>query len=145
MEVIKMLNTDLEVSRVCLGTAYFGTKTSSALSHLILQAYFDNGGNFIDTALQYANWISGENESEKTLGDFLFKNQLRDNVVISTKGFHSSDNGTEQILIDIDKSLANLRTDYIDIYFLHKDHKEFQVSDIIDKLFFAKNDPFWTI
>ena len=65
-------NTDLTVSAICLGTSNLGTTVSEADAFALLDAFVDHGGNFLDTAAVYANWIPGElSVSEKTLGRWM--------------------------------------------------------------------------
>jgi aryl-alcohol dehydrogenase-like predicted oxidoreductase len=92
-------------------------------SQKILRTYLDRGGNFVDTANFYTN-----GHSEKILGDFFSENRgLRDRVVLATKFFgnlHLGDPngggaGRKAILGQLEDSLRRLRTDYIDLYWLH--------------------------
>ena len=73
MNKINIKNTNLNLSELCLGTAYWGTKISSNNCEQILDRFIDFGGNFIDTALIYADWHEGKSESEKVIGKILKK------------------------------------------------------------------------
>ena len=65
-------NTILKPSAICLGTADIGSKIDRATSFRMLDAYREQGGNFLDSAEVYANWLPGEqNISEKTIGQWL--------------------------------------------------------------------------
>jgi aryl-alcohol dehydrogenase-like predicted oxidoreductase len=117
----------LRVSPFTLGTMTFGEDhgwgASPEESMNVLAAYLDHGGNSIDTANMYTN-----GHSEKIIGDFFAKNpERRDRVVIGTKFFgnlHIGDPngggvGRKGILHQLEDSLRRLRTDYIDIYWVH--------------------------
>ncbi|MFJ6080522.1 aldo/keto reductase [Streptomyces sp. NPDC092369] len=117
----------LNVSPFCLGAMNFGDAegfgTDVEESEKILQSYLDRGGNFLDTA----NFYTG-GQSETILGDFLAARPgLRDRLVLATKFYgnlHPGDpNGggasRKAILGQLEESLRRLRTDYIDLYWLH--------------------------
>ncbi|HVK25525.1 MAG TPA: aldo/keto reductase, partial [Actinokineospora sp.] len=61
----------LEVSRLCLGTMNFGTRTDEATSFAILDRFRDAGGTFLDTANNYNQWIGAGGDSEALLGRWL--------------------------------------------------------------------------
>lgn len=128
-------------TRIALGTLYFGSKISQYDSEKILDTYFEIGGNQIDTARSYANWLpNGESASEKTVGEWLHKSGMREKVFLGTKGGLMPRGYNEcranlsrtHLLHEIEKSLECLRTDYIDIYWLHRDEVNRPVEEIID-------------
>lgn len=115
----------LVVSPLALGTMTFGTArwgSADDVSQAIFNTYVDAGGNFVDTADVYAG-----GRSEELLGSYLADRKLRDNVVLATKfGFsaqagnpNASGNGRKNIHRALDGSLRRLRTDYVDLYWLH--------------------------
>ncbi|MER5911289.1 aldo/keto reductase [Streptomyces sp. NPDC001982] len=117
----------LKVSPFCLGAMNFGEDGGFGCgveeSEKILQTYLDRGGNFVDTANFYTN-----GHSEAILGDFLAARPgLRDRLVLATKFFgnlHLGDPngggaGRKAIIGQLEDSLRRLRTDYIDLYWLH--------------------------
>jgi aryl-alcohol dehydrogenase-like predicted oxidoreductase len=117
----------LRVSPFTLGTMTFGEDhgwgSSPEESKNILGAYLDRGGNSIDTANIYTN-----GHSEKIVGDyFAARPALRDRVVIGTKFFgnlyeydpNGGGPGRKAIVQQLENSLRRLRTDYVDIYWLH--------------------------
>ena len=140
MEYKILNNTDLKVSSASLGTDVYGTVLNKAQSYELLDTYTDLGGNIIDTALVYANWIPGEKSlSEKLIGSWMEERKNRHEIIISTKGAHPeimtiSRLSREEILGDIDKSLKHLKTDYIDIYWLHRDDENLPVGPIMETL-----------
>ncbi len=140
---IKIPTTELDVTRLCLGTASLGTKQSEAEGHALLDRYLDMGGNFIDTARVYSDWIEGERgRVERIMGDWLRKSPgKRDRFVLATKGMayewpEKSFNRVtyEYARMDIEKSLEVLGVDEIDLYFLHRDSLTLSPEEIIDFL-----------
>jgi len=117
-------NSGLAVSRVCLGTATFGQGgwgCDADTSTGILNAYTEQGGNFVDTADKYAGTLS-----EQIIGKWL-GGQNRDDLVIATKCFFkTSDNinsrglSRKHIISACEASLKRLQTDYIDLYQVHE-------------------------
>eukprot|EP00035_Acanthoeca_spectabilis_P037761 m.47271 g.47271 ORF g.47271 m.47271 type:complete len:362 (+) comp8840_c0_seq1:1032-2117(+) len=124
MKYVTLGTTGIKVSQICLGTMNFGSKDkpieeeAGALATL-LDAFVAKGGNFIDTADVYHG-----GRSEEALGHWLEK-QTRSSVVVATKVFFGgpgpNDAGLSKVhLIDaVEKSLARLRTSYIDVYQIH--------------------------
>ena len=121
MKKINLGTTGLEVTDMCLGTMMFGTTVDEKSALSVLDCYFENGGNFIDTSNNYAHWAGTGDESETLLGEWLKDRGCRDSVVIATKvGFDRHGKGAglkkEQIEYWIDESLRKLGTDYVDLY-----------------------------
>jgi aryl-alcohol dehydrogenase-like predicted oxidoreductase len=131
--------TDLEVSVIGLGTDYFGSTVDRKRSMEILDRYVELGGNFVDTAEVYACWIpGGEHQSEKLIGNWLRERGGRDQLIISTKGAHPRLESMsvprlskEEIEADLNSSLRRLGTDYIDIYWVHRDGPSVPVDQIL--------------
>ena len=97
MRTVSLGGSGAEVSALCLGTMYFGTKTDEATSVSLLDQYVEAGGSFIDTANAYAHWIEGGRggESELLLSRWLRDRGNRQRVFLATKvGFGFP--GTEQ-------------------------------------------------
>src|SRR5581483_3704812 len=91
MKTVLLPNTDLRVSQLCLGSTDIGSLIPPDASFALLDLFVSLGGNFIDTAHVYANWLPGfENSSEKTIGRWLKARSNRDQIVLSTKGGHPS-------------------------------------------------------
>ena len=131
-------STDLRVSPLVLGTGLFGSATSEDESFAILDAYTESGGNFLDTANVYAEWVEdGKGKSETTLGKWLKARNARDSVVLATKGAHAdieteASRMTEEFLDgDIALSLERLQVDSVDLYWLHRDDPAVPVCDIL--------------
>lgn len=115
----------LVVSPLALGTMTFGTARWGSVddvSQAIFNTYVGAGGNFLDTADVYAG-----GRSEELLGGYLAERKLRDSVVLATKfGFsaqagnpNASGNGRKNIYRALEGSLRRLKTDYVDLYWLH--------------------------
>ena len=131
MDYVKLGNTGLDVSPICLGCMSFGsakgwTHNEWALdeeaSRNIIKRALDLGINFFDTANVYAYGAS-----EEILGRALRDFANRDEIVIATKVFgkmRETPNGgglsRKAILFEIDQSLERLKTDYIDLYIIHR-------------------------
>ena len=130
-----------EVSALCLGTLNFGAGLEPAACNAMLDLFASKGGNFVDTAHVYSNWLEGEkSRSEKILGRWL-EHRDRKSVVIATKGGHFDFSAPQisrvvpsEIVRDIRESLEYLRTDYIDLFFLHRDNEALPVSALMDCL-----------
>ncbi|CUN75099.1 aldo/keto reductase [Clostridium disporicum] len=129
MEYIKLGNSDLNVSRICLGCMGFGDSNKGIHSWTldeeksteIIKKALDEGINFFDTAIAYQN-----STSEKYLGRALKKLAKREDVVIATKflprtqkEIDSNVTVKEHINNMLNQSLSNLETDYIDLYICH--------------------------
>jgi aryl-alcohol dehydrogenase (NADP+) len=111
----------LQVSALCLGTMMFGERTDAAEAGRIVDSAREAGVNFIDTADVYA-----KGESERITGRLIEAD--RDRWVLATKvanpmGDDPNRRGTSRkwILQAIDESLERLGTDYVDVYYLHRD------------------------
>ncbi len=132
-------NSELSVSGISLGSTGIGSAIGVEESFALLDQYAQAGGNFIDTAAVYANWLPGErNVSEKTIGRWMIERGVRDQMVVTTKGahpeletMHISRMSRREIEADLDDSLRNLQTDVIDLYLLHRDDTSRTVEEIL--------------
>lgn len=131
MEYVKLGNTGLDVSPICLGAMSFGTAVNwvhnqwaldEESSRTIIKRALDLGINFFDTANVYAYGAS-----EEILGRALNDFARRDEVVIATKVFSPMSKGPnggglsrKHIMSQIDQSLKRLRMDYVDLYIIHR-------------------------
>ena len=128
-------------SVIALGSTDFGGRFPEGQCRDFLDAYESIGGNFIDTARMYGDFINKRlGESEKVIGRWL-EGRDRDAFFVSTKGAHPDvdhmDVGRlsrEEITDDFRRSLENLRTDYVDIYWLHRDDVSRPAGDIAETL-----------
>lgn len=129
------------VSQFALGTMYFGSTVDEKNSYEMLDFYMEKGGNFIDTSNNYIHWIPPfqGGESEKLLGKWMQERGNRDQVFLATKiGFESKifDLGMKpwQIRENIARSLDNLKTDSIDLLYIHRDDPDTPLEDSLGTL-----------
>ena len=130
MKYSNIPNTDIKVSKICLGTMTFGEQNTEAEAHEQLNYALKEGVNFFDTAEMYS--VPGRKEtqgnSEKCIGSWL-KTQKREDLVVATKVTGPNDyfnyirenlGYSEPVILSaLENSLKNLKTDYVDIYQLH--------------------------
>lgn len=130
MKYTTLPNTDIKVSKICLGTMTFGEQNTESDAHQQLNYAVEKGINFIDTAEMYA--VPGRKETqgstERFIGSWL-KDQKREDLIVATKiagpspglSYIRDNMGFSETAIDdaIGKSLKRLQTDYIDLYQLH--------------------------
>ena len=134
MRKLKLGLTDLEVSQFGLGCVNFGTTVSEALSFKLMDTYIENGGNFFDTANNYAVWNGGDGrESERAIGAWLKATGNRENILLATKlgalvkgnqgsGFSQMQGLSEQVIYEeVEKSMQTMGVDTIDLLYLHVD------------------------
>ena len=145
MEYVRLGNSGLWVSKICLGTMGFGTPgklfpwcVGYEESEAIIKECLDNGINFFDTANVYT-----EGESEEFIGRAIKKYAKREEVVIATKcGINMTQNpkpntvGLSRKLIfdEVEKSLKRLDTDYIDLYIVHHPDPNTPVEETMEAL-----------
>lgn len=136
MKIKQLGNTELYCSEVIIGTDYYGESTSKEEAYNYLDYYIGMGGNTIDTARMYT-----AGKSETVIGEYLSERKLRDKIIISTKCAHpllgnmqQNRLSKEEIQSDIEKSLTALRTDHIDLLWLHRDDRSLPVGPIVETL-----------
>jgi aryl-alcohol dehydrogenase-like predicted oxidoreductase len=141
MQQRRIPNTDLDVSVVCLGTMTFGTPVDQQGVNGIIDWCLDNGLNFIDTADMYEGYTrflgSPGGKSEAYIGNAL--KGRREQAVITTKvgnpvgddSYSGTGLGRDHMLHQIDASLGRLRTDYVDIYEMHRDDPDTPLEESI--------------
>ena len=146
-------NTDIKVSKICLGTMTYGQQNTEAEAHEQLNYAMHQGINFIDTAEMYS--IPGRKETqgstERYIGSWL-KDQKREDLVVATKITgpmpyfnYIRDNlgfSKEVIHSALDQSLTRLQTDYVDVYQLH--WPERNVNFFGQRNYNHKEDEAWT-
>lgn len=135
MRTIQIPGVSFAVSQICLGCAPHGTSIPVIEAHKILDYYYANGGFFFNTAHEY-----GDGLSEKCLGEWVASRGVRDKVIITTKGGEDGNvPGTltlhrEDIIQDMDESLARLGMDYVDFFMLHVDDPNVEIGEILETL-----------
>jgi len=131
MKYTTLPNTNIKISKICLGTMTFGEQNTEADGHAQMDYALEKGINFFDTAEMYS--VPGRKETygstEKILGTWFKKSGKREDIFLASKiagpnpGLahirENMDFSPESIALSIDKSLTRLQTDYIDLYQLH--------------------------
>lgn len=144
MEYTRLGNSGLEVSKLCLGTMSFGDKDkwihpwvlNEEDSRTIIKRALELGINFFDTANIYS-----KGTSEEYVGRALRDFANRDEIVLATKvhgRMHDGPNGgglsRKAIMSEIDKSLARLETDYVDLYIIHRFDEHTPLEETMEAL-----------
>lgn len=141
MKKVPLGSTGADVSIMCLGAMYFGTKEDEDISMKLLDQYVEAGGSFIDTANIYAHWRpEGQGgESETLLGKWMKARGNRDEMFIATKvGFAIPPQGIEQnssaktIVEECEKSLKRLGIETIDLYYAHTDDRDTPMEETLE-------------
>lgn len=142
MEKRKLGNTNIEVSKICLGTMNWGYQNTEEEAHQQLDYGISHGINFIDTAEMYAvppdpktQWLT-----ESYVGNWMQSRKNRSDLIIATKITWSTKNNgwvghvrdgewitPSGIITAIEGSLTRLKTDYIDLYQLHWPQRKVQI------------------
>lgn len=123
----------VHVSKLAIGSAMKMGMLSDAEVFEIFDLFLDGGGNCIDTARAYF-----DGRSEEMIGQYLKLRHNRDKLILSTKGCHPGHGSTAPRLSpkdmedDLNASLKALGTDYVDIYWIHKDDPSVPVEGVID-------------
>ncbi|MCL5065953.1 MAG: aldo/keto reductase [Firmicutes bacterium] len=122
----------MQIAQLIMGSDYFHPEDMERVSRM-LDTYIAIGGNVVDTAFIYRG-----GQSEKALGRWLEERNNRQNIRIFTKGAHHNANGprvnAQAIKEDLAVSLERLRTDYVDLYALHRDDPSVEVGPIVEAL-----------
>jgi len=128
--------TGIRVSPLCLGAMMFGGKTSPADSAAIIDRALDAGINFIDTANVY-----NQGRSEEAVGEALQRNGRRSQVILATKvhGRMGDDpnamgNTRRHIIEQCEASLRRLKTDWIDLYQVHRPQPDVPIDETLRAL-----------
>ena len=134
--MITIPETDLVVHPLCLGSNIFGSNADEAQSHEVLDAYVSHGGNFIDTADVYNQWVEGHvgGESETIIGNWMRARSNRASMVIATKVSMLNTRpglSAKNIFAACEESLNRLQTDYIDLYYSHQDDAETPMEEVL--------------
>jgi aryl-alcohol dehydrogenase-like predicted oxidoreductase len=134
------------VSQIALGAMLMGTETDEETSFAVLDRYVEAGGTFIDTANNYAFWISGSQggESEQLLGRWLKSRGVGDDLTIATKVGARPPRPVKEFSEDLEglsaqvvkeslaRSLDNLGRDHVDVYYAHLDDPAVPVEEQVE-------------
>lgn len=161
MKKIELGNTGKKLSQFSLGTMLMGSKLNKEDSFAVLDDYISRGGNFIDTANNYAWWIgSGEfcgDESETIIGEWLENRNNRKDLFLATKisarqkdhmairdengipywdDIYNHLEGASAKVINsaVKDCLKRLRTDYIDLLYIHVDDRNTDLEETLSTL-----------
>jgi aryl-alcohol dehydrogenase-like predicted oxidoreductase len=159
METVELGHTGEQVSQLSLGCMIMGTRTDEPTSFELLDRYTDAGGNFLDTANCYCWWNdrgSLGGHSESLLGRWFARTGKRDQVFLATKGTaqvtdlegawaggepdwafayqHFDGAGADTLRRSIDESLRRLRTDHVDLYYVHVDDRRTPLEETLEAL-----------
>jgi aryl-alcohol dehydrogenase (NADP+) len=142
MDYVRLGNSGLKVSRLCLGAMTYGTPEwrpwvlDEAASRPFIKRAVEHGINFFDTADMYSRGVS-----EQVLGRALKEYGRRDQVVVATKAFYPVADGPndrglsrKHLLDAIDGSLSRLGLDYVDLYQIHRFDRETPIEETLEAL-----------
>ena len=138
MEYAKLGNTDIEVSKLCVGCMSFGVPSEDfhqwtlgyEESSAMVKKALDLGINFFDTANVYSHGTS-----EEFLGRAIREHTSREKVIIATKVYFNEGKLSKQgILTSVDESLKRLGTDYIDLYIIHRFDYDTPIEETMETL-----------
>ncbi|MBZ5696558.1 MAG: aldo/keto reductase [Acidobacteriia bacterium] len=131
-------NSSLEIGPLVFGGNVFGWTADEPTSFKLLDAFVASGLNMIDTADVYSKWIPGHvgGESETVIGNWLAQRGGRDKVLIATKlgvEIGPGEQGLSKAYMTkaVERSLARLKTDYIDLYQAHRDDTETPMEETL--------------
>ena len=140
MDYVHLGRSGLKVSRLCLGTMNFGTRTEPPVAHRIMDLALEMGINFFDTANVYGRAVR-IGLTEEVVGEWLSQGDHRQRVVLATKVFaRTSDWPNEgglsarHIISACEASLRRLRTDHIDLYQMHHVDRATPVEETLGAL-----------
>jgi len=139
MEMRRAGSSGLALSRLGLGTMTWGRDTDEIEAADQCRAFLDAGGNFLDTAAIY-----GDGDSERVIGGLIGTLFPRDQVIIATKAGISFSEGVRKVeasrhalIADLDRSLARLGTDYVDVWQIHSWDELTPLDDTLSALDYA--------
>lgn len=132
MTYFKIDNVKKPVSKLIMGTDYFTPDIMEIVTEM-MDRYLDLGGNILDTAFIYAG-----GKSEEAIGIWLEESKRRDDIILLTKGGHPNRDGSRinqrDIKEELEISLERLKTNYVEMYALHRDDVNVPVGEIIEIL-----------
>ena len=139
---LEIKNTELKVCRVGMGTVNAGLAWDTPDSYKFFDEYIAKGGNLIDCARVYSDWVEPEiGRAERVVGDWIRHRGHHDDIVIVTKGGHPqmdtmevSRLSKEEMESDLSLSLEALSVDTIDIYCYHRDDTNRTVAELIETM-----------
>lgn len=120
-----------------LGGNVFGWTIDRDRSFAVLDAFYEAGGRMIDTAEGYSDWVPGNKggESEAIIGEWMQSRGVRAEMRIGTKTGQGGAPGVlrpERVTAALEGSLERLRTDYVDLYYAHRDDAATPLDEVAD-------------
>ncbi len=143
MKIKRLGRTGLKVSEICLGTMTFANQCDEATSFAIMDAAWDAGIFFFDTADVYPLGATAETrgQTEVYVGNWIKQRGVREKMVLATKCRGNMGDGPNEaglsrkyIMSAVDASLRRLQTDYIDLYQLHSPDLETPIEETMEAL-----------
>ena len=118
-----------------LGGNVFDFTADVDTSFAILDRFYENGGRMVDTAQGYSDWVPGHvgGESEAVIGKWLKSRGVRSEMRIATKtGMHGRPGDLQpgKVAEELNKSLDRLQTDYVDLYYAHRDEPQTPLEEV---------------
>jgi aryl-alcohol dehydrogenase-like predicted oxidoreductase len=139
MEKVKLGKSNLEVSALAMGSDLIGSRIDRETSFALFDFFRQHGGTLIDTANFYSSWFPGcrGGESETTIGAWLNARGNRQQMQISSKvafDYPGCAGGltAAEIERECEKSLRRLETDYLDLYYAHRDDRETPLAETME-------------
>ena len=124
MKYGRIAGVEKDISQIVMGTL-FAKDVEQATP--VFDEFVSQGGNCFDTARHYG-------DAELVFGEWMRLRGNRDETVVITKGAHTPNCNPEAVTSQLGESLERLQTDFIDIYFLHRDNPEIPVGEFVDVL-----------
>jgi aryl-alcohol dehydrogenase-like predicted oxidoreductase len=139
LEKVKLGKSNLEVSALAMGSDLIGSRIDRETSFALFDFFSQQGGTLIDTANFYSSWYPGcrGGESETTIGAWLKARGNRQKMQISSKvAFDYPDCAggltAAEIERECEKSLRRLETDYLDLYYAHRDDRQTPLAETME-------------
>jgi aryl-alcohol dehydrogenase-like predicted oxidoreductase len=126
MRRTKVAGLPRDISVIAFGGALLESYTHA---QILLDAYYEAGGNLLDTG-----WIYRLGKIDRYFGDWMAARGVRDDIAIIGKGAHSPLTYPDVIGRQLTESLDRLRTDRIDVYFMHRDNPAVPVGEFVDAM-----------
>lgn len=123
--------------RIAFGGNVFGWTIDQDQSFAVLDAFYEGGGRMIDSAEGYSSWVPGNKggESETIIGSWMESRGVRSEMLIGTKTGMGGPAGAlapEKVARAMDASLERLRTDYVDLYYAHRDEPQTPIDEVVE-------------
>ncbi len=122
--------------RMVFGGNIFGWTIDAEQSFRVLDAFYEGGGRMIDSAEGYSSWVPGNQggESETIIGAWMESRGVRADMRVATKTGMGGPPGAlapEKIAAALAASLDRLRTDYVDLYYAHRDEQQTPIDEVV--------------